>query len=151
MEVRALMRSLFFNLLLAAGVFLPTFLIASAVELRLRGGPPLQGDFSYQAASAAVIYLTMLFPVLLGAFLHTVSMIAIPPTWRSRRRRAAAVALATLVPLTAIVLRLPGANPLSFFLAASGVATVAYGVMCTTRVGRRLRIDEGGVAVKDAS
>jgi len=65
-EVRALIKSVLFNLIFAAVVFLPVFLIASAVELRLRGGPPFEGDFRYQASSAAVIYLTMLIPALLA-------------------------------------------------------------------------------------
>lgn len=131
------------NLLVAAAVFLPVFLIASAVELRLRGAPPLEGDFGYHAGSAALIYLTMLLPVALGALVHSAAMLLIPPDWSRRRQRAAAVILSALVPLTVIVLRLPGEGMLSFLLGSATVATLAFGAACTTHVGRKLRMVEG--------
>ena len=55
------------NLMMASAVFLPTFLVMSMLELRLRGAPPLEDEFAYHAVGAAVVYLSMLLPVSLGA------------------------------------------------------------------------------------
>jgi hypothetical protein len=137
LEVRSMIRGSLWNALMAAVVFLPVFLVVAAAELRVRGAPPLEGEFSYHLSSAAVIYLTMLLPVLLGALVHSGAILLIPPAWSPWRRRAAAIALAALVPLTVIVLRLPGEGMLSFLVVGSAMATVIFGAACTTRLGRR--------------
>lgn len=137
LDIKGMARGFAWNLLIACSVFIPVFLVASAIELRLRGGPPLEGELSYHVASGAVVYVTMLIPIALAAIVHSAALLLLPRRWSKRMRRVAALLLAPLVPVTVVVLRLPGEGLLSFLVGASSVATVAFGVACTTRVGMR--------------
>jgi len=129
MEAKQLIRGLLRNLLLAAVVFLPLFLVVNVAELKLRG-VALSEPVWYHASGAVVVYLGLLLPVLLGAVVHSAALLLIPAGAAERTRRVAAVALATLLPLTVI---LSGLAPyLSDFPGSAVIATLAYGL----RVGR---------------
>lgn len=133
-DMRAVARTGLINLALAAGVFLPIYLGASGVEIRLRFGP-FDGPIAYHSSGAFVQYLGMIVPVLLGSLVHTTALVLILPSVRPRRRRLAAVLLASLLPLSVILLGLSGALLLVAFGTSTVVATIAYGLACRTNVG----------------
>jgi len=133
MDAKQLMQGLLRNLLLAALVFLPVFLLANVAELKLRG-VAFSEPVSYHASGAVVVYVGLLIPVLLGAIVHSAGLLLIPPGASKSARRIAAVALASLVPFTAILSGL--AAYLSGLPGSAAVATLAYGLCCTTQLGR---------------
>jgi hypothetical protein len=133
MDAKQLIRGLLRNLLLAAVVFLPLFLVVNVAELKLRG-VGLSESVWYHASGAVVVYLGLLLPVLLGAIVHSAALLLIPSGAAERTRRVAAVALATLLPFTVI---LSGLAPyLSDFPGSVAIATLAYGLICATRMVR---------------
>jgi hypothetical protein len=133
MDVKQLIRGLLRSLVLAAIVFLPFFLLMNVAELKLRG-VALSEPVWYHASGALVVYLGLLLPVLMGAVVYSAALLLIPSGAAERTRRVAAVALAALLPSTVI---LSGFAPyLSGFPGSTAVATLAYGLFCTHRMGR---------------
>lgn len=133
MDAKQLIRGAVWNLLLAAIVFLPVFLLANMVVLKLRG-VAFSEPVSYHLGGAVVAYLGLLAPILLGALAHSVGVLLIPSKIAGRTRQVVVVALAPLLPLTVILFGL--APILSDFLGAAAIATLAYGFACATRMGR---------------
>ena len=121
------------NLLLAAVVFLPVFLLASFVELKIRG-VAFSEPVSYHLSGSAVAYLGLLAPVLLGAIVHSAGVLLIPSKTAGRTRQVVVVALASLLPFTVI---LSGLAPIFLdFLGPVVIATFTYGLACAARVGQ---------------
>jgi len=121
------------NLLMAAGVFLPVFLISEVVELELRGVDLTKPSIRYHASAAIVIYVSMLLPILLGSVVHSAALLLVPravPRWI---RRIATIALASLLPFTVILLDLSEAFALTGYWVSTFLATVAYGIGCSYR------------------
>lgn len=123
-----------YNVLLAAGVFLPAFLLGSAAEVKLRGLASFREGIGYHLGAAAVIYLSMVIPVMLGSVFHSIAIALVPATASVRTRRTAAVVLAPLVPSTVIFLDSFGGMLLSSFLVATAVATVAYALATVSHI-----------------
>ena len=149
MDAKRLIRGLLRNLLLAAVIFLPLFLLANVAELRLRG-VAFSEPASYHASAAVVIYLGLLLPVLLGAIVHSVALLLIPSRAAASTMRIAAVALAPLIPFIVIFSGL--APYLSGFPGSTAIATLAYGFSCATRKrglsGERVSGDVSGDVVE---
>jgi hypothetical protein len=133
MDAKQLIRGLLRNLLLAAVVFLPLFLVLNVAELKLRG-VGLSEAVWYHSSGAAVVYLGLLLPVLLGAVVHSATLVLIPSGAAERTRRVAAIALATLVPCTVVLSEL--APYLSDFPGSAAIATLVYGLICAARMGQ---------------
>jgi hypothetical protein len=94
------------NAVLAAGVFLPSFLLASVLWAALLGLAEIEEPISYHLAALAMFYLTLLGPVLMGSLVHSLVVLAAVPRTRARWRPALIVASALVVPGVLILLRL---------------------------------------------
>jgi hypothetical protein len=116
------------NLLVGSTVLLPVFLLAAHLELRLRGAPPLNDDWAYHASGAMVVYLTMILPIALGIWIHSLAIGFVPEGWTRWKRQLAGFTLSILVPVTVVALGLPGGIILWSLPGAALVATAAYGV-----------------------
>lgn len=131
-------------MLLLAVVFLPLFLLGSAAEVKLSVANALE-PLTYQASAAAVIYLSMIVPALLGSIVHTAALLLIPPGVVGWPLRITAVVLAPLVPLTVVLPGLSGGVLLSSLFGATTVATLTYGLVCRVQVRGRPTSQERGV------
>lgn len=114
------------NALIAAGVFLPVFLIAGELEVILRVGLP-DGGFLYELGTAMYVYVGMVFQVIMASVVYTVMIIFLPFGWVKVRPRLLAFALSPLIPGIIIALNLSGTLFLLDFYYSSIVATVAFG------------------------
>ena len=135
MDLRQLIRGFLKNQLAIAGVFLPIFFAVDFVELELERPGSITDDLPYQLGALVVLYIGILPLVLLGGFVHSIALLAIPPRVSARTRRIAAFVLAPLVPGTAISTGL-----INYLLSSplpTALAAIVYGLCCTTRVGRR--------------
>jgi hypothetical protein len=127
-------------LLLAAVVFLPVFQVATVAELKLRG-VAFSEPLSYHVSGAVVAYLGLLLPVLLGAIVYGATVLLIPSRATARAGKVALVALAPLLPLTAIM---SGLAPIvTDYLGSAAMATLAYGLVCASRLGSGTTAEEG--------
>jgi len=133
MGATQLIRGLLRNLLLAAIVFLPLFLLVNVAELTLRG-VVFSEPVSYHLSGAVVAYLGLLVPVLLGAVTHSAGVLFIPSVAAARTRQVVIVSIAPLLPLTVIVSGL--APILPDFPGSTAIATLAYGLACAAWVKR---------------
>jgi hypothetical protein len=133
-DARQLARPGLRNLLLAAFVFLPLFVGASAAEVKLRGLASLQQPAVYHLGAAAVIYVSMLIPALVGVLVQTAVVMVIAATLPRRWRRIVAFLSSPLLPMTVILMGLSGALLLSSFYWSTAIATVVYGLTCSTAV-----------------
>lgn len=148
MDAKQAIRWLLRSLLLAAVVFLPLFQLTTVVELRLRG-IVYSEPVSYHVSGAVVAYFGLLLPVLLGAIAHGASVLLIPARATARARQVAVVVLAPLLPLAAIVSGL--APILPDYPGSAAIATLAYGLVCASRLGRGTTAEEGdGLSRKTA-
>ncbi len=132
MTAKPLINRTIWNLLLAAIIFLPVYLLASVAELKLRG-VALTEPFLHQLGGAVVVYMGLLAPALLGVIVHSASALFIPLRVAMRTRQVVVVALAPLLPLTVIV---SGPAPILLdFPGSTAIATLAYGLCCARRMG----------------
>lgn len=127
-QVRVALR----NLLLAAVVFIPVFLIASAAELKVRG-VVVKEPISYWLSGHLVVYLGLVLPVLFGAIAHSTCLLLIPGTAAESTRRILNLAFALLLPLTVIF---SGWAPILLaYPGSTAIATLVYAVICATSIG----------------
>ena len=131
-DANPLVRGMASNLAWAAIVFLPVFLLMNVVELKVRG-VTLAEPISYFLSGAAVIYLSMSLPVFLGSIVHSTALSLVSSGVARSRRRMAAVAFASLVPVTVILLGVP---LFSDFPGSAAIATLVYGLCCAHGMGR---------------
>ncbi len=96
------------NALMAAAVFLPSFLILNYIMALFLVGPPRVTPLQTEIGDAITIYLLFLLPLVLASFVYTLVSMLVPASWPVTRRRLAAVLLAPLLPVTVFVLNLPG-------------------------------------------
>ena len=122
-------------MVLAAGLYLPLFLLLMAAELKLRGLSSLDGSSCYHLGGAVVIYASMVSQVIGGSIVYTVALLLAPLGLGNKRRRITAIVFATALPLTVIALDLSGAVLLSTFVGATVITTIVYGLACATRFG----------------
>lgn len=133
MDARRMAREGGRNLLLVAVLFLPLFLLGAVAETSLRvGAAAFQESLGYHASGAAVIYLSMLLPALLGSVVHSGALALMPHELSRTQKRVAAVFLAPLVPLVFILHSIGGWPLLWSFPISTAIGTLAYGFACST-------------------
>ena len=76
MRGRGFARVALWNALMAALVFSPTLVIASPVEVWLRGGHPLNGPLTIHLGMAIVLYASLLLPSCLGSAVASAGALA---------------------------------------------------------------------------
>lgn len=138
-DLKAVISLTLWNALIAAGVFLPVFLIALQVEVLVRVGVP-DGGFLYELGAAVYVYVGMVGPVVMASLVYTLASLFVPVGWIKKRPRLVAVALSPLIPGVIIALNLSGAHFLLVFYSGV-VATIAYGAWA--RTGRSVFGSEG--------
>jgi hypothetical protein len=110
------------TLLIGAVVFLPMFLVGVQMTLVYRGFPFAASGLLYEVGGAIVTYVGISPPVGTGLLIYAGALGLL----RRRPHRvfqAGTVALAPLVPLTPIALRVPGEVMLRDYSAATAIAT----------------------------
>ena len=135
MDLRQLIRGFLKNQLAIVGVYWPVFVLVHLIELELERPGRMTGDLLYPLDFMVWLSIGILPLVLLGGFVHSIALLAIPPRVSARARRIAAVVLAPLVPWTAI--STGWVDYLLTELLPTTSAAIVYGLCCTTRVGRR--------------
>ena len=145
MDLRQLIRGFLKNQLAIAGVYWPVFVLVHLIELELERPGRMTGDLLYPLDFMVWLSIGVLPLVLLGGFVHSIALLAIPPRVSARTRRIAAVVLAPLVPGTAI--STGWVNYLLSFPLPTAAAAIVYGLCCTTRVGRKPATAKAGSEV----
>ena len=133
--MQSVLRLVLRNTLLIVAVFLPTFLIALAVEARLRGSPASWTPVDHAVGSFLFLYVT-LFPItLLTGFFYQALLFLVPTRWTPEMRRAATIVLAATIPGSAAALEhldlrlLSGGGVFIVGPGASAIACLVLGVL----------------------
>ena len=114
------------TLSIASLVFLPVFMAVTTGGLILSGR--LTAPMPTQLGGAAVGYISLLEPVLLGACVHAGLAILVALRFSGRRYQVVVAGSAVLLPIT---IRIVGWGPYLFeFPTALLIATATYAVFC---------------------
>ena len=122
-------RRFLWNALMVAVLFLPVFILAGAIEEWLRSGWP-KVDLHRDLDGALVLYIIMIGPLLLASLVYSAAFYFVPSRWKTASPRAIGVMLASLLPVTVVVLQLPGDAFLVVKYLQTIIAITIYG-MCT--------------------
>jgi hypothetical protein len=136
MDVGQAVRGVSRNVLLVALLFLPLYLVATRVEILLRGLSPFDAPIGHEVGAFIIDYLSLLLPTVPGAIVHSAALALVPATVSRLPRRLAAALLAPLVPGTVVLLFPPEGQLYSGFVWSTAAATLAYGLTCATQLGR---------------
>ncbi len=127
------------NLLLAATVFLPAFLVGARIEVLLFEGWPRGITFLLELSNIFYFYLVFILPVLLASLFYSAASFIVPSRWTPIQRRLAAIVLALILPGTDILLKISGDLVYRHFFVPTAIAVIVYGMFA--RAGRAGRID----------
>jgi hypothetical protein len=140
LKAKDIAKRFLWNAVMAAVVFLLTFLVMAQVEVLLRVGLPSRTTFLTELSNAIYFYLILLLPVIFVSLVYSLVSLVIPLQWGLVKRRLGAVLLGFLLPGIIILLKLPGDLVYLNYYLSTGIATILYG-MCT-RIGEET-IDSG--------
>lgn len=143
-QPKAMLKMLLWNLIMAAIVFLPGFVVAREVILAGVGFPLAPGGFAWEAGNILVIYLILSFPVVIGTVAHSSAVLVLWALGGVRHLRTGTLALAPLLPLAPLALRMPGLSLyFSDFFIDTAIATAAYGIAAGMQWPRERRAGPG--------
>jgi hypothetical protein len=147
MPAKAILKLTCWNLVMAAAIFIPVFLVANTIVGILVGEPLLDRGLAYQSAGLLMACIGLSVPVAVGVLAHSIVLAFLMTVLPVCRLRTAVLLLAPLVPLAPIVLKVRGWILLDEVYPATAIATLAYGVAMTVVISRTEALGRGQSAI----